>query len=72
MAADYPFRRILGIELMPELHRVAKENIGKYKSDSQQCFAIESVMRDASDFVFPPEPPCFICSILYLNPDWPR
>src|SRR5271167_2282557 len=28
MAADYPFRRILGIELLPELHRVAKENIG--------------------------------------------
>jgi SAM-dependent methyltransferase len=64
MAADYPFRRVLGIELLPELHRVAKENIGRYKSDSQQCFAIESVCADASDFVFPPEP-----LVLYLfNP----
>ena len=56
MAADYPFRRILGIELLPELHRMAKENIGKYKSDSQQCFAIDCFLGDASEFAFPPEP----------------
>jgi SAM-dependent methyltransferase len=64
MAADYPFRRILGIELMPELHRVAKENIAKYKSDSQQCFAIDCIQGDASEFIFPPEQ-----TVLYLfNP----
>ena len=64
MAADYPFRRILGIELLPELHRVAKENLAKYKSDSQQCFAIECVLGDAGEFAFPPEP-----TVLYLfNP----
>ncbi len=64
MAADYPFRRIMGIELLPELHRVATENIRKYKSESQQCFAIECVAEDASEFVFPPEP-----TVLYLfNP----
>ena len=64
MAADYPFRRILGIELLPELHRAAKENIGKYKSDSQQCLAIESILGDACEFAFPPEP-----TVLYLfNP----
>jgi hypothetical protein len=64
MAADYPFRRILGVELMPELHRVAGENIGKYKSDSQLCFAIDSIQGDASEFIFPPEP-----TVLYLfNP----
>lgn len=64
MAADYPFRRILGIELLPELHRVAKENISKYKSDSQQCFAIDSLLGDACEFAFPAEP-----TVLYLfNP----
>jgi Methyltransferase domain len=64
MAADYPFRRILGIELLPELHRVAKENIAKFKSDSQQCFVIDCVLGDASEFAFPPEP-----TVLYLfNP----
>jgi hypothetical protein len=64
MAADYPFRRILGIELLPELHWVAKENIAKYTSDSQQCFAIDCLLGDACQFVFPPEP-----TVLYLfNP----
>ena len=64
MASRYPFRRILGIELLPELHRVAKENISKYKSDSQQCFVIDCVLADASAFDFPEEP-----AVLYLfNP----
>jgi SAM-dependent methyltransferase len=64
MAADYPFRRILGIELLPALHRVAQENVSAYKSDSQQCFALETVCGDAREFVFPAEP-----ILLYLfNP----
>ncbi|MGA9040566.1 MAG: class I SAM-dependent methyltransferase [Terriglobales bacterium] len=64
MAADFPFRRILGIELLPELHRIAQENINRYRSDSQQCFALESVCGDAAKFVFPSEP-----MVLYLfNP----
>jgi hypothetical protein len=64
MAADYPFRRIVGVELLPELHRVAEENIGKYKSDAQRCFAVQAVCDDARNFVFPAEP-----TVLYLfNP----
>jgi SAM-dependent methyltransferase len=64
MASDYPFRRIIGVELLPELHRVAQENIRNYKSDSQRCFALESIRADARDFVFPHEP-----MVLYLfNP----
>lgn len=64
MAADHPFRRILGIELLPALHQVAKENIGKYKSDSQRCFAIDCLLGDGGEFVFPSEP-----TVLYLfNP----
>src|SRR6266568_2759489 len=64
MAADYPFRRVVGVELLPDLHRIAEENIRKYKGDSQKCFAIESQCGDARDFVFPPEP-----LVLYLfNP----
>jgi hypothetical protein len=64
MASDRPFRRILGVELLPELHRVAMENRLKYQSDSQQCVRIESICADARQFVFPAEP-----SVLYLfNP----
>src|SRR4029079_1665803 len=64
MAADYPFRRILGIELFPALHRVAQQNLRTYKSDSQQCFVLETVCGDAREFIFPAEP-----ILLYLfNP----
>jgi hypothetical protein len=56
MAAEYPFRRILGVELLPELHRVAEDNIGKYKGDYQRCFNLGSVCADARHFQLPPEP----------------
>jgi SAM-dependent methyltransferase len=56
MAADYPFRRIVGVELFPELDRIAKENVAKYKSESQKCFVIEAVCGDAREFSFPAEP----------------
>jgi SAM-dependent methyltransferase len=56
MASDYPFRRIVGVELLPELHRVARENIRRYRSDFQKCFALESICADAIEFAFPAEP----------------
>jgi SAM-dependent methyltransferase len=64
MASEYPFRRIVGVELIAELHCGAQENLGKYKSQSQKCSALEAVCGDATDFPFPAEP-----LVLYLfNP----
>jgi hypothetical protein len=64
MASDYPFRRIVGVELLPALHQAAQENLSKYRSESQKCFALESICADATEFVFPVEP-----IVLYLfNP----
>jgi predicted RNA methylase len=64
MAADYPFRRILGVELLPALHQVAQENIRKYRGEAQKCFAVEAICGDATEFCFPAEP-----ILLYLfNP----
>jgi SAM-dependent methyltransferase len=56
MATNYPFRRIVGVELLPSLHAIAQENIVTYKSESQQCFVIESICADATAFRFPDEP----------------
>ena len=56
MASDYPFRRIVGVELLPALHQIARENLGKYHAATQRCFALESLCIDAASFVFPPEP----------------
>lgn len=53
MASDYPFRRIVGVELLPALHRLAQQNLAQYKSDSQRCFALESLCSDAAKFNFP-------------------
>jgi hypothetical protein len=64
MASDYSFRRIVGVELLPELHQAAQGNLNKYRRESQKCFAMESICADAAGFLFPPEP-----IVLYLfNP----
>jgi SAM-dependent methyltransferase len=64
MASEYPFRRIIGVEILPELHRVAEENIRAYRSPTQRCTEIEAICADASAFD-PPEGPL----LLYLfNP----
>ena len=64
MASEYPFRRIVGVEILPRLSRVAAENIQAYKSSTQLCTRIESVCADAREFELPSEP-----LLLYLfNP----
>ena len=67
MASDYPFRRIVGIELLPELNRVAQGNLEKYKPDAQRCFQVESLCIDARQFAFPADP-----LVLYLSNPLPR
>jgi hypothetical protein len=72
MASDYPFRRIIGVELLPSLHQIALENISKYHGDkyhgeSQKCYALESICDDATNFCFPAEP-----TVLYLFHPFPE
>jgi hypothetical protein len=56
MASEYPFRKIMGVELIAELHRAAEENIRAYKSATQRCSQIEAVCADACEFAFPGGP----------------
>jgi len=56
LASDYPFRRIIGVELLPELHGIAQVNLRKYRSPAQQCSAFELWCGDARQFAFPAEP----------------
>ena len=67
MASHYPFRRILGVELLPSLNQIAQENITQYKSESQRCFAIESICADATSFAIPEGP-----LVLYLFNPFPE
>ncbi len=71
MASEYPFRRIVGVEILPELHEIALQNIRKYSAEHSRgrpchtrCAAIDAIYGDARAFSFPPEP-----SVIYLfNP----
>ena len=67
MASDYPFRRIVGVELLPSLHQAAEENLSKYRGESQKCFVLESICGDATEFAFPAEP-----TVLYLFNPFPE
>lgn len=64
MASDYPFQRIVGVELIAEFDAAAQQNIARYHNDAQKCFSLESWAGDARDFAFPNGP-----MVLYLfNP----
>lgn len=64
MASEYPFRKIVGVELIAELHGSAEENVRVYHSGIPRCSQIEPICMDACDFVFPDTP-----LVLYLfNP----
>lgn len=64
LAAQYPFREIVGVEVQPELNRIAQENIIRFPSEGRRCRRISSLCVDAREFQFPDEP-----ILLYLfNP----
>jgi SAM-dependent methyltransferase len=67
MASDFPFRRIIGVEILAELDAIAQQNIARYGNPQQQCREIESHAGDARDFSFPAEP-----TVLYLFNPFPE
>jgi SAM-dependent methyltransferase len=67
MAADYPFRRIIGVELLPALNEIAQQNIARYKGETQRRLALQSICADAADFSLPAEP-----TVLYLFNPFPE
>ncbi|MGA8272690.1 MAG: class I SAM-dependent methyltransferase [Candidatus Sulfotelmatobacter sp.] len=67
MASDYPFRRIVGVELLASLNQSAQNNLSKYQSKWRKCFVIESICSDATQFTFPLEP-----TVLFLFNPFPE
>ncbi len=67
MASDYPFQRIIGAEILPELHAIAERNVAGYRSEQQKCFQIETWQGDAREFPFPDEP-----LVIYLFNPFPE
>jgi SAM-dependent methyltransferase len=68
VAAEYPFRKIRGVEFAGELHEQAQANISRYRHRRQRCVDIASIHADAAEFDFPNEN-----LVLYLfNPFGPE
>ncbi len=64
LAMEYPFCKILGVELLPELNQIAQENICKWLGPGRGHEAVESICADATEFSFPSDP----LVVLLFNP----
>lgn len=53
VGAEYPFRKIVGVEFASDLHEVAVDNIKNYRNSKQKCSEIESVCADAANYEIP-------------------
>ena len=53
LAAKRPYRQIVGVEISPALHEIAKANRDKFPKDGVRCRDIRLVRADASVFTFP-------------------
>jgi len=55
LAAEYPFAAVAGVEVQPELHAIAMENIARLRQQERKlpCPRIESICADAREYEFP-------------------
>jgi len=56
MASEFPFRRVIGVELLPSLHHVALENAEKFAGQGVSRAPMEPLCGDARVYEFPAEP----------------
>jgi SAM-dependent methyltransferase len=64
LAAELPFRRIIGVDFATDWTEIARANIRAYNSPTQRCRDLEVVCSDATLYDFPVEP-----TVLYIyNP----
>jgi Methyltransferase domain len=56
LASRFPFRRIVGVEIAPELSETAAANIERFCAPWQVCREIEAYTGDAAEFGYPAGP----------------
>jgi SAM-dependent methyltransferase len=71
-AAEYPFRRIIGVEFSPELHEVALRNIKSFRSKTRKCMQIEAVCGDGGAYELPEGPLILFYNSPFDVPVWER
>jgi len=61
VASEFPFSKIVGVELSDNLHRIAEENVKRYKPATQRCATFDLKCMDALAYDHGDEP-----LVLYL------
>jgi SAM-dependent methyltransferase len=56
VASEFPFAKIVGIELSPDLHEIAEDNIRRFSPASQPCTEFQLHCMDVVDYAYGPEP----------------
>lgn len=56
LASDYGFKKIVGVEFAPELHRISNRNIAIIERDTNKPSAIETLCMGATEYVIPEVP----------------
>lgn len=56
VAADYPFREVVGVEISERLSAVARDNIARYRSPRRRGASVRVENVDATTFEFPETP----------------
>jgi len=67
LAAEMPFRAVVGVELHPALARIARRNLAHWREAGRARTATRVVCRDATEYKFPPGP----CLVFLFNPFGP-
>jgi SAM-dependent methyltransferase len=61
LAAEFPFKKAIGVEYSQPLVAAAAENLRTYDGQSRKCKDVTCIFGDATDFKFPPGP-----TVVYL------
>ncbi len=61
VASDFPFKRIVGVEISRSLCETARQNCVRYRSDTQRCRALEVHRQDVAEFAIPED-----AGVIYL------
>jgi SAM-dependent methyltransferase len=56
LAAQYPFRKVLGVELWEDLHQIALANLDSFRERADCATDVTSIRMDAAEFPLPEEP----------------
>jgi hypothetical protein len=56
VASEFPFAKIVGIELSQHLHRIAQANVARFRPTSQKCTNFELKCMNALDYDYEDKP----------------